>query len=142
MFNGTYPNIFFVRSKTKRFAYKFHNNIPFGVFETTKLMDFSIKACDISMVDLNWSLSSNITIFTSAFGLHWLCDKALFFTPSNFIINTYRSAAKRTWVYLCQCFKVSENKLCFHRSFIRESTKFFVSYKNSNIMTVCSCHVM
>ena len=40
----------FVQSKTKRFVYKFHNNI---LFETAKLMDFSIKACGTSMVDLN-----------------------------------------------------------------------------------------
>ena len=65
----------FVKSKTERFFASFITIPP--VFKTTKLMDFCIKACGNSMVDLNWTLSSNITIFTSAFNLQSICNDAL-----------------------------------------------------------------
>ena len=48
-----------------------------GVFEISKLNIVSVKACGTWMIDINWSLSLNTTIFTSAFSLHWLCNEAL-----------------------------------------------------------------
>ena len=96
-------NVCFVKSKTKRFVYISFRTISFlGVFETAKLMDVSIKACGTSMVDLNWPLSFNITIFTSAFDLHWLCDEALsHLSHQATALLTIKAALKIGYSYVC-----------------------------------------
>ena len=52
-----------------------------GVFEIARLNIVSDKACGTWMIDINWSLSLNTTIFTFVFSLHWLCSEALSHFP-------------------------------------------------------------
>ena len=66
-----------LRVKLKDLLISFLTIFFLGVLEITKLMDFSISPCGTSMVDLYRPLSFNITIFTTAFDLHWLCAEVL-----------------------------------------------------------------
>ena len=98
-------------------------------------MDFSIKACSTSMVDLSRPLSFNINIFTSTFDLHWLCDEALsHFSHQATTLLILTGALQTGLRYVCVSVLRSVATTLAFSFFIRESTKFLVSYKSSDII--------